>query len=143
SHPYYVLFFVSIMLANIAFAPINAYSVPFATSLHMSDTMYGRWSAVQLGLSLLQAYPLGWLADRIHPIRVTLMALCLYSLTTFLAFLFVRSAPTFAAAHVICGTCSGMWLTATAPLGLMLLPKGKFATYASGGGIIHALGAIA
>jgi hypothetical protein len=32
---------------------------------------------------------------------------------------------------VICGTCSGFWLTATAPLAPALLPKLKFATFAS------------
>jgi hypothetical protein len=47
------------------------------------------------------------------------------------AFLFVHDQRTFAMAHVICGTCSGMWLTATAALPLVLLPRLKFATFAS------------
>jgi MFS family permease len=62
---------------------------------------------------------------------MTMVALLLYAVTTGLAFVFVRDAGSFAAAHVICGTCSGFWLTATAPLGPALLPKLKFATFAS------------
>src|SRR5262249_32036465 len=50
---------------------------------------------------------------------------------TAVAFVFVRDERTFAMAHVICGTCSGMWLTATAALPLVLLPRLKFATFAS------------
>src|SRR5205814_10434486 len=83
------------------------------------------------GCSLVQAPILGWLADKIHPLRLTLIALLLYALSTAVAFMFVRDARTFAAAHVICGTCSGFWLTATAPLAPALLPKLKFATFAS------------
>src|SRR5205807_40835 len=54
-----------------------------------------------------------------------------YYLWFFLSFFLAHDAGTFAAAHVICGTCSGFWLTATAPLGPALLPKLKFATFAS------------
>jgi hypothetical protein len=55
----------------------------------------------------------------------------MYALTTGLAFAFARDERTFAMAHVICGTCSGMWLTATAALPQVLLPRLKFATFAS------------
>jgi hypothetical protein len=51
--------------------------------------------------------------------------------TSGIAFAYVHDARTFAAAHVICGTCSGFWLTASASLGPALLPKLKFATFAS------------
>ena len=55
----------------------------------------------------------------------------LYAATTGLAFAFVHDAATFAAAHVICGTCSGFWITSTAPLAPALFPRLKFATFAS------------
>ncbi|HEX8525299.1 MAG TPA: MFS transporter [Tepidisphaeraceae bacterium] len=139
THPYYLWYFLSITLAHIGFLPINLYSLIFATSLGMSDKMYGHWSAIQLGCSLVQTYPLGWLADKIHPLRVTIGALALYALSTLWAFFFVRDASMFAAAHVICGTISGMWLTATAPLAPSLLPKSKFASYFSAMGICMAV----
>ena len=129
--PYYLWFFLSFLVAHMAFQPINLYSVYFAQSVGMSDTMYGRWSTLQFALSLAQAPIVGWLADKVHPLRLTLVALSLYALTTGIAFAYVHDARTFAAAHVICGTCSGFWLTATASLGPQLLPKLKFATFAS------------
>jgi hypothetical protein len=140
SNPYYLWFFLSLALAHIAFLPINNYSVPFSTALGMSDKMYGHYSAIQLGCSMIQAFPLGWLADKIHPIRVTMIALLLYATSTLLAFFCVRNSTMFAVAHVTCGTISGFWLTATAPLAPRLLPKHKFAMYGSAMGIFVALG---
>jgi MFS family permease len=131
SHPYYRWFFLSFLLAYLAFEVINMFSLYFSQSVGMSADKYGKWSAVQLTCSLVQAPILGWIADKVHPLRVTIFALFMYALTTGLAFLFVRDQRTFAMAHVICGTCSGMWLTATAPLAQVLLPRLKFATYAS------------
>jgi MFS family permease len=131
SKPFYLWFFLSFLLANSAFQPINLYSVYFAQSVGMSDAMYGKYSTLQFACSLAQAPIVGWLADKVHPLRLTIVALFLYGLTTGVAFAYVHDARTFAAAHVICGTCSGFWLTATAALGPALLPKLKFATFAS------------
>ena len=131
TNPYYLWFFLSFLLAHMAYTPINLFSLYFAQSVGMSMATYGKFSALQLGLSLAQAPVIGWLADKFHPLRMTIIALGLYALTTGVAFALVRDASGFAAAHVICGTCSGFWLTATAPLGAVLLPKLKFATFAS------------
>ena len=59
-----------------------------------------------------------------------------------IAFLYVRDARSFAAAHVLCGTISGIWLTATAPLGPALLPKLKYATFASVVGVAGSVAAL-
>jgi MFS family permease len=131
THPYYLWFFLSFLLAHMAFQPINLFSYYFSQSVGMSDATYGKFSTLQFACSLVQAPIVGWLADKFHPLRMTIVALFLYSVSTCLAFLFVRDATTFAAAHVICGTCSGFWITATAALGPALLPKLKFATFAS------------
>ena len=127
SIPYYFWFFGSFALANMAFSPINNFSIPFCLALGMSRATYGKLSTVQFLLSLLQAYPVGWLCDRFHPLRVTMVSLGLYAVLTLLAFCFVRSPLTFGIAHVVCGTCAGFWLTATAPLGPALLPRSRFA----------------
>jgi MFS family permease len=131
SKPIYVWFFASFFLAYVGFEAINLFSLYFSQSVGMSTAAYGHWSAVQLFCSLIQAPIIGWIADKVHPLRVTIFAQVMYAITTALAFLFVRDARTFAMAHVICGTCSGMWLTATAALPQVMLPRLKFATFAS------------
>jgi MFS family permease len=142
THPYYLWLFLSFTLAYMAFTPINLFSLYFAQSVGMSMATYGKYSALQLFCSLLQAPVLGWLADKFHPIRLTIISLLLYAVTTMLAFVFVRDAKMFAVAHVVCGTCSGFWLTSTAPLAPALLPKLKFATFASALAVCTSLGSM-
>jgi MFS family permease len=139
THPYYLWFFMSYLLAHMAFAPINLFSLYFAQSVGMSMFTYGKYSAIQLFCSLVQAPILGWIADKIHPLRLTIVALALYATASGLAFAFVRDARTFALAHVLVGTVSGFWLTATAALPQMLLPRMKFATYFSALAIFQAI----
>lgn len=140
SHPYYRWFFLSIALISMAFQPINVFYVPYAKKLGMSAELIGKFFALQLFLSLLQAYPLGWLADKFHPIRVTIVSLVLYTIATLVTFLFVRGPVALGVAQVICGTIAGCWNTATAPLGPMLLPRAKFTTFASAMGVCSSVG---
>ena len=138
--PYYFWFFGSFALANMAFAPINSFSIPFCLALGMDRGIYGKLSTVQFFLSMVQAYPVGWLCDRFHPLRITMVSMGLYALVTLLAFCFVRTPFTFGIAHIVCGTCAGFWITATAPLGPALLPRARFAQFLSATQICIALG---
>jgi hypothetical protein len=142
SNPYYLWFFASLALAEMAYQPINLFSIYFAKAVGMSIDVYGKFGALQLSISFLLAFPLGWLADKIHPLRLTMISLGLYAITSLLAFFFVRTPMTFAAAHVICGVCAGMWLTATAPLGPAILPKLRFMQYLSALHIVGSVGRI-
>ncbi len=140
TRPYYLWFFLSIALAAIAFQPINLFYVYFAQSVDMSMSTLGKYFAAQLFLSLLQAYPLGWLADKFHPLRVTIAALSLYAFFTLLAFFLIRGPVMLGVAQVLCGTIAGCWNTATAPLAPRLLPKMNYATFASAMGIVVSIG---
>lgn len=131
SHPYYLWFFLSTALAHISFLPVNLFYLVFAKSLSPDMKMWGWYLTVQLGCSLVQAYPLGWLCDKFHPIRITMVSLVLLVIATLTAFLFVKTPQSLGIALVVCGSLAGFWLTATSPLPATLLPKAKFATFAS------------
>jgi MFS family permease len=140
SDPYYLWFFLAVALANMAFAPINLFHVYLAQSLHMSMRTLGKFGTLQLLLSLVQAYPAGWLADKIHPLRLTILASALYAIVTLLAFFLIHDALTFGVMYVISGTCAGFWLTVFSPLAPLLLPKLKYAEFAGAMGIFSSLG---
>ncbi|MBI5380370.1 MAG: MFS transporter [Opitutae bacterium] len=131
TQPIYIWTFVSITLTMVAFAPINVYSYYLAESLNVSEKTFGDLIALQLLISLAQSYPVGWLADKFHPVRLTIVALALYTLAILFAFLFVKDATTFCYAFVICGSFAGTYLTASTPLGPVLFPKAKFGTFDS------------
>lgn len=131
SHPYYRWFFLSIVLAHISFLPINLFYVAYAKSMNPDMSMWGRYLTFQLFLSLLQALPLGWLCDRFHPIRVTMVGLVLLVLATATAFYFISTPRSLGITFVVCGTLAGFHGTATSSLPAVLLPRAKFATFAS------------
>ena len=123
--PYYYWVFAALILPNLAFTPINTFNLYFSQSVGMTTDRYGKLQAFYFFLSLLQAVPLGWLADRFHPLRVAIGALILHGAASLWGGFFIHNAQTFGVAYVLTGTLSGTWFTATAALALLLLPKKK------------------
>jgi MFS family permease len=137
---YYWWLFGSMTLAGVGLGgPVNLFSVFFAKSVHMELSLYGNCLAVTYCFSLVLAYPLGWLADRFHPLRVGMGALVLYAMVTLWGGFFAKDSQTFAIALVAHGIVTGIWNTSTASLLLRLLPKAEFAQFASAGGMIGAV----
>jgi hypothetical protein len=139
THPYYFMVFAAIILPNLAFIPINTFNLYFAQSLGMTNGEFGHYKAIYFGISLLQTVPLGWLVDKYHPLRVSIVALILHGAASLWGGLFIHGTHTFALAYIATGTLSGTWFTATASMALVLMPKIKFAQYYSAMAAIQSL----
>lgn len=140
SKPYYLWVFVSMALAQLAFAPVNLFSVYAAESFGMSLATYGKYTSVMYICSLLLAYPLGWMADRFHAVRVGLGALAIYALVMMVGFVGINGSESFGLVFLAHGVLSGCYFTGAAALGQMLLPKLKYGQFASAGGLLLAAG---
>lgn len=81
SIPYYRWIIITLLLGSIAFQPINNFSIQFATSMGIDNTIYGKLLAITYTFSICLSVPLGMLADRFHPIRTGLVSLLAYALT--------------------------------------------------------------
>ena len=139
---YYLCLFASVSLGWMAFGSANIFNLFFAQSLHMSTDTYGKYLALTFFCSLVLAYPLGVLADRFHPLRMGLVMMALYVVVALGGGLFATNTGLFAIAFVAHGVISGAWMTSTASLGQMLLPKAKFGQYAAAMNIVNAMGAM-
>jgi len=139
TNPYYVAVFLMLMAAVLTFAPANMYSIPFATSLGVNMDDYGKAVALTYGISLILAFPLGWLTDLIHPIRTAMGALLGYLIVALWGGFFATTPRTFLVAWVLHGVLSGTYFTCAASLALRLFPKAKFAQFASAAGIVGSL----
>ncbi|XHR28887.1 MAG: MFS transporter [Chthoniobacteraceae bacterium] len=139
---YYLLVFFVLAAPAIAFLPFNLFSIFYAKSIHMSMDEYGKCNAVMYLISFSLSYPIGMLADRVHPIRLSIIGLAAYGLICLWGGFFVRDTVTFIIALFGCGVVVGIWMTATASLPQRLLPAGKFAEYFSAAGIINCLSQI-
>jgi len=136
---YYLVYFGATIIAAMAAMPFNLFSVFFAKSVGMSMATYGTCLALTYVISLTLAYPIGSLADRFHPLRLSLVVLGIYTLAILGCYLFVRDAGTFAIALVLHGVIAGTLGTASASIPQRLLPKAEFAQFASAGGILSSL----
>lgn len=141
--PYYLFIFVMLMMGSLSFIPVNAFAIPYANSLGMDMTAYGHCLAVTYGISLCLAYFLGWMADRFHPMRVSMVSLAGYIVVTIAGSIWVKTADSFAVALVAHGVLSGCYFTSAASLGQRMFPRSKFGQFSSAAGLFGSLSLMA
>lgn len=139
THRYYLWLFGALALANMAFTPVNIFSIFYAKSVDMSMDTYGKILAGGFVISLLISYSIGSLADRFHPLRVAIGSLFLYFPLCIWAVIWAKTVGTFAFGFTIHVIVSGIFFTGTASLGQRLFPKERFAQFASAGQMILGL----
>jgi len=141
-HSYYRWFYLSLALSWMAFVPVNLFSLFFAKSVGMSLDAWGKCMAAAFGISLALAYPLGMLVDRFHPLRVSLAAQALYVAVVLWGGLFARDVATFGGVLILQCMLAGTWMTAAASMPQRLLPKDRFAQFASAAALVTSFGSM-
>jgi len=137
--PFYLWLFASGIVWNMANAPFGIYCLYYAKSVSMNLTTFGKCTALTYCFSLVLSYPIGWLADRFHPLRLSLLFVTLYALAMGISYLLVHDARTFAFALVAAGVIVGCINTSSASIGQRLLPRDKFAEIGSAGGVLNSV----
>lgn len=140
SQPYYLWLYASIALSWMALGAVNLFNLYFARKVSMSMDTYGKYLAATFLISFMLSFPLGWLADRFHPLRMSLATLGIYVAITLAGGLFVTDASSFGIALIAYGVASGAWQTSTASLTLRLLPQARFAQFDSARALVTSFG---
>jgi hypothetical protein len=143
TNPYYFWVFMAMNLGNLAFIPVNGFSVYYAQSLNMSMATYGKYIGWTYVISLGLAYPLGILSDRFHPLRMSLVSQALYAVCSLWGAKYALGSGSFGIALVAHGVLSGCYFTTSASLGQRLFPHSRFAQFASAQIMIQALSTLA
>jgi len=139
SRPYYLWCFAAFTLGAMSFLPVNIFSLYYAKQIGMDIGFYGKLIGASYMTSLVLAYGLGWMVDRYHSLRVGIVTLSLYAASAIWGVLNIHDPKTFGIALVAHTVLSGAYFTATASLGQALLPRSKFAQFASAGGMLTSL----
>ncbi|WP_428938474.1 MFS transporter [Fontivita pretiosa] len=142
SKPYYLWVFAAMALAGLMSGPVNWFSIFFAKSLNMDMATYGKIMAANHLTGFLLAYPIGVLADRFHPLRVSMATVAAYAITLLLGSILIRDPFTFGCAMFAHMVISGTYLSASGALAQMLLPRLKFAQYWSAALVLSSLSII-
>lgn len=136
---YFLWYFAMTILSWLAFSPINMYSLFYAQSLNVSMDAFGKYTALSFACSFALSYPMGCLADRIHPLRAGLALQGVYLLVTGLGSVFIKDEWTFGVYFVLHTVVSGLWMTATAAFAQVLLPRERFAQLGAACGIVSSV----
>jgi Na+/melibiose symporter-like transporter len=128
---FYVLLFVTLAIATICVLPVNINSYNAISQFGVDRTDYGRAVAAAYSISIVLAMPVGWLADRFHPLRVGFVTLVLYALSMLGAWEFVEGRMSFLVWFVVHAVLAGTFLTGTAALLPSLLPRTRFSSLAA------------
>ena len=115
------------------------FGVYTAGSFGLSMDSYGKYIAATYVCSLVLAYPLGWMADRFHAMRMAVGAILVYAVVMVVGFFGIVGPKSFGLVFLIHGVVSGCYFTGAAALAQMLFPKLKFAQFASAGALLFAL----
>lgn len=140
SLPYFRWIYATVAFSWMSIMAISLFNLYFAKSLNMSVDAYGKYLAATFLISFLLSYFLGALADRFHPLRLSLAAMALYLLVALAGGLFIKDAQSFGFALVAWGVCSGAWQTAAASLTMQLFPQARYAQFESARGLVSSLG---
>ncbi len=139
TEPFYLWCFFATTLGALSLGPVNAFSIFHAGSLGMSDGYYGKCLALSYAASLALTFPLGWLADRFHPVRLGIGSMALYAAVTLYGYFFASTPDAFAVAFVLHTVVAGIYLTGTASIMQRLFPRSKFAQFASAAALVAAI----
>lgn len=135
----HVWVFLAFMLAAVTFSPFNTFSQNYALALGLSKAELGTLTASAYGVSIVAAFGIGWLSDRIGSVRVAAATMGLYCAIALGGCLLVHGAAAFRCfylAHVI---VSGAYFTAAAAMPMDLFPRAEFVRYNSSKDIMVAL----
>jgi maltose/moltooligosaccharide transporter len=123
--------FAAFMLAGITFNPFNTFCQYFAEGIGLSKAELGTMTAYGYGFSILSAFGVGALVDRLGAVRVATILMGMYLLTAAAGYTLITDSASFRVfycAHVV---ISGAYFTAAASMPMALFPNAKFVQFNS------------
>jgi MFS family permease len=131
--------FGAVAVGAVAVLPININALNACDQFGADAGDFGRAIALTYVISALLAWPIGWLADRFHPLRVGTVALAAYAACMLGAWQLVEGRTGFLAALVVHGVLAGCFLTGTVSLRPAVLPRERFSQLAAVSASVTAL----
>ena len=139
SLPYYRWVFLGYTLCCLTNSPINIFTIFYAKSIGMTMGELGKCLALTYMISFGLSYLLGILADRFHPLRMTIASIAFYGLVMIAGGTLVQGKISFAVFLIIHGVTAGSFTTLSASLPMRLFPSARFAQFCSAMGMVMAL----
>lgn len=138
THPLYLAFFVSKSTWAMSNA-CNLYKI-FFYKKHVGLTLdqMGKVGSVMGIIGFCIIFPMGWLVDKIHPMRALILATCFIIPATFAGY-FIDSLWFYIAVAAATMPFVGLFDSADMPLMVQLLPRAQYGQFASANSMMRSL----
>jgi MFS-type transporter involved in bile tolerance (Atg22 family) len=133
SHPVYIALFISTFFSG--FMTVGVYGVFFAKQIGVSVENFfviGAWFSLA---GAICHYPAGMLADRFHPVRLTLIFAIIAIPGSFLAFFYKVDLPSYILVAVLWFPVAELVGAAQGVLLIRVLPRKRFGQFSSAAGM--------
>ena len=130
-NPYYVWFFLSTSLFNMASSTTVFLIFFYRDTLKLSLEQIGQVLSWTIVLTFLLLIPAGWICDKLHPLRVSLAVYAASSVTAFLCFFCIHNERTMLIFLLVAQVPAAFFLAANLPMYASLLPADRYGQFCS------------
>lgn len=123
--------FLALSLANLAALPVNLFSIYNAQSYGLDAAHYGKLLATSFIISFAISFPIGWLADRFHPMGIVTLCLAVHAGTVIAGFFLIEDAHAFGIFFIVHTVLSGCVNTASLAVYPLVFPQAQFSQFYS------------
>ena len=143
SLPYYWWFYLGTALYAMGLACLLGFRIFFAFHLALNLAEVGKVMAAVFVVRILFSWPLGWLSDKLHSIRLNLLAVAFTLVVMLMSGWFIHGRISFWVWTLVWALAWTAYTSSNNPLYPQLLPKRQFGQFASAASIFNALGMMA
>jgi maltose/moltooligosaccharide transporter len=143
SLPYYWWYFIGTALYVVANSCILTFRVFFAKELGLTLDELGKILAWGMGAGMVLYLPLGWVADKIHALRLNVIAVAIMFLIVFASIWAIHDRYTFWIFTFLWCIGDTVYRASNAPMDPLILPKAQFGQFASASAIPRAFAIMA
>lgn len=136
---YYRTMFLFLTLASMTMNSFGVFVLLYAKELGVDPGYYGKAQAIMLGTSFALSFLQGMLADRFHPLRLTVLALGVYSAVILAGYFIIIGPWTLLGVFIAQGILAGFYGTFSMSLPLRLMPRDCFGQFNSASASVIAL----
>lgn len=140
--PYYLWFFAGTTLMSLSTCSRTFEIFLYRDTLHLSLDQIGKigfWCGL-VGMAVM--FPIGYISDRFHPLRMVILGSAGMVVTALLCFFFLHDQRTMMIFLALSTPAGTLFATANLPMYAALLPKDRYGQFCSAQAMCNAVGMI-
>jgi maltose/moltooligosaccharide transporter len=141
-NPYYINFFAGTTLCSVAYCTRVFFIFLYRDQLGMTLDQVGKVNAWVTVASFILLFPAGFISDKIHPLRASLIGYAGMVVTSLLCFLFIHSRATMLICLLLNTLPETLCSVAGFPMYAALLPKDRYGQFCSAQAMLNSAGLI-